>query len=91
MKDKRGGLNILNWRCFLVNLLYIPLEKMNINSTCMHTHILLQNNLLEVQVPLSPPPEVNECGSKLANFLKFFLLSSFSLILFASNNGILWV
>lgn len=59
---------------------------MYINCTCIHTHIILQNNLLDLEP--SPPPRSH---SKLTYFLNFSLLSSFSLILFASNNGILWV
>lgn len=59
---------------------------MYINCAWIPTHGLLQHNLLEVQVPHSSPPGLNENNSK--SFLNFFL---FSCIIFSSNNVILRV
>lgn len=52
--------------------------------------MLLQNDLLDVQVP---PPQRSklESHSMLTYFLNILLLCSFLLMLFASNNGTLWV
>lgn len=65
---------------------------MYINCTCIHTRFSRTIYWMCRTAPLHPRQRsIFESHSKLAYFLNFFSLSSFSLILFPSNNGILWV